>query len=277
MKHWPKDVSGNDIKGLGEKDVRGPTPAMWHDPEMLAHGDVQTWFWEQGRKEPSLYSMRDRRQKIIDQPDGRLASKEETLDPEKASEIVKNLAKEAGADLAGIVQHPRLREQLLRMRERDQSVRDNPHPDWQAMRATDQANTEQLIAIVERHGWPTAGLVGQDGADAAWLIVQHAPDVAVMKRFLALIDRHSATGSIPRRHFAYLHDSVAMLEGRPQLFGTQFRCDHADGRVVPYPFQDPVNIDALREAVGLYPIDLYWCAMIQVLEAPCGPALAPPG
>lgn len=175
------------------------------------------------------------------------------------------------------VQHPRLREQLLRMRERDRSVRDGPHPDWQAMRATDQANTEQLIAIVERHGWPTAGLVGEDGADAAWLIVQHAPDVAVMKRFLALIDRHSATGAIPRRHFAYLHDRVAMLEGRPQLFGTQFRCDHADGRVVPYPFQDPVNIDALREAVGLYPIDLYWCAMIQVLEAPCGPALAPPG
>lgn len=170
---------------------------------------------------------------------------------------------------------PGLRDRLLRMRDRDQKAREGDTLDWQRMRVVDQSNTDDLLAIVDQHGWPTEDLVGEDGADAAWLIVQHAPDIEVMKRFLDLIDAYSAKGAIPRRHFAYLNDRVAMLEGRPQLFGTQFRCDHSTGDIVPHPVQDWVNIDVLREAVGLYPIALYWCAVVQVQSSICRPESAP--
>ena len=38
----------------------------------------------------------------------------------------------------------------------------------------DADNTAWLCGVVDHHGWPGASLVGEDGAQAAWLLVQHA-------------------------------------------------------------------------------------------------------
>ena len=63
---WPEGVSGNDINGLGEPASRPPTPIMWHDPAMLAHGELQTWFWAQGSRIPEIAERRAARQRLID-------------------------------------------------------------------------------------------------------------------------------------------------------------------------------------------------------------------
>src|SRR5262245_10057372 len=42
------------------------------------------------------------------------------------------------------------------------------------VKAADEDNTKWLKGLVEKHGWPTNTLVGKDGANAAWLLVQHA-------------------------------------------------------------------------------------------------------
>jgi len=102
MALWP-NISGNEINGLGELKHRRPSPVMWHDPDIIPHGDVQTWFWEQGAKEPSLYAMRGARERVINQENGPLAPLKEQLDPHIASQDVVQLAHEAGAELVGIV------------------------------------------------------------------------------------------------------------------------------------------------------------------------------
>src|SRR5574341_1145007 len=38
----------------------------------------------------------------------------------------------------------------------------------------DQRNTERMKKIITQYGWPGEKLVGQLGAQAAWLLVQHA-------------------------------------------------------------------------------------------------------
>lgn len=38
------NVSGNAINGLGETEVRRPTPIYWHDPRSLPHGAMQMWM-----------------------------------------------------------------------------------------------------------------------------------------------------------------------------------------------------------------------------------------
>jgi hypothetical protein len=35
-------------------------------------------------------------------------------------------------------------------------------------------NATRLEAIIVRHGWPGLSAVGADGAEAAWLVAQHA-------------------------------------------------------------------------------------------------------
>lgn len=102
MALWP-DVSGNDINGRGESEPRRPSPIMWHDPERIPHGDVQTWFWEQGAKQPALYAMRGAREKVIHQEDAPIAPAQKHIDPQTASETISRLAHEAGAELVGIV------------------------------------------------------------------------------------------------------------------------------------------------------------------------------
>ena len=62
---WP-EISGNAINGLGETEVRRPTPIMWHDSGKLEHGQLQDWFWAQGVKEPALAEKRAAREQVID-------------------------------------------------------------------------------------------------------------------------------------------------------------------------------------------------------------------
>lgn len=49
----------------------------------------------------------------------------------------------------------------------DQDVRWAQSP---ARSKVDEGNLPRLRAIVEEHGWPGRSLVGEDGADAAWLV-----------------------------------------------------------------------------------------------------------
>lgn len=101
MKHWP-DTSGNTVNGLDESTPRNPTPIMWHDSDMLVHGDVQDWFWDQGKKEPSLYALRQKRQRIIDEPVAPLSKNQVTTSPEEATARVHEIAAHSGANIVGI-------------------------------------------------------------------------------------------------------------------------------------------------------------------------------
>lgn len=101
MALWP-EISGNTINGLGETTVRKPSPVMWHPAEMIAHGPVQTWFWQQGAKQPEIFALRSERQRVIAEPDAPIAETPRTIAPEAAAALVKDAARAAGADLVGI-------------------------------------------------------------------------------------------------------------------------------------------------------------------------------
>lgn len=59
-------VSGNLINGLGEPEFRRATPIYWHDPDTLAHGELQKWFYTQNTDDASVIKAREERQKILD-------------------------------------------------------------------------------------------------------------------------------------------------------------------------------------------------------------------
>ncbi len=43
LKHFP-DVSGNEVNGLGEQDVRPPSPFFWHPADRQAFGELQQFI-----------------------------------------------------------------------------------------------------------------------------------------------------------------------------------------------------------------------------------------
>ncbi len=60
------DVSGNSINGLGETEFRQATPIYWHDPDTLAHGELQQWFYTQNADDPDIIRARQERAKILE-------------------------------------------------------------------------------------------------------------------------------------------------------------------------------------------------------------------
>ena len=140
-----------------------------------------------------------------------------------------------------------VREELVRTGE----LFDGYHP---RMEAVHRQNGRRLAEILDAHGWPGRSLVGEDGANAAWLVAQHAigsPDL--MRRSRDLVTRAIASGEAEPWTFAYLDDRIRTFEGLLQRYGTQFHRDET-GRLAPLPIEDPEEVDARRGEVGLEPL-----------------------
>lgn len=119
------------------------------------------------------------------------------------------------------------------------------------MEAVHRSNAARLKILIAQHGWPGKSLAGDDGAEAAWLIVQHSiGDPPFMRQCLLLLKEAAAEGEVPLRHPAMLEDRIRIFEGRPQRYGSQFGPDGA-----PYPIEDPDHVDDRRRAVGLGPLE----------------------
>ena len=53
------EVSGNTINGLGEAGKRKASPIYWHEPDTLAHGELQKWFYTQNADDPHIIKSRE--------------------------------------------------------------------------------------------------------------------------------------------------------------------------------------------------------------------------
>ncbi len=165
------------------------------------------------------------------------------------------------------VKEPALRLELLKRVEQDQSIRNEliskglEHPDkaiLERMRVIDTANTERVKAIVRQYGWPTPALVGRDGAEAAFLIVQHS-DHGFQKEMLPLVEKAYRSGGLAGQSYALLLDRVLVGEGKPQVYGTQAKRveEWKGGEPALAPIEDEANVDKRRAEVGLFPLAEY--------------------
>ncbi len=148
-----------------------------------------------------------------------------------------------------------------------ESVKDGANPLAAALREIDRRNTARMKEIVDRCGWPGFALVGKDGEQAAWLLVQHADrDHAFQKRCLVLITEAVRAGQAAAEHMAYLTDRVRVAEKQKQVYGTQFR--YVGSRLEPEPIEDESHVDSRRQAVGLPSMAQYRAMMEKMYGAP---------
>ena len=151
-----------------------------------------------------------------------------------------------------------LRSELLRMAAYDAKVRAELAADGSLfqgyhprMRAVHEENAARLEEIIEEHGWPGPALVGDDGAEAAWRVVQHAiGKPPFQRRCLQLLLKAAESGKVSAWQPAYLEDRIRFFEGKPQLYGTQFEADE-NGVLRPYLIEDVEHVDERRRRIGL--------------------------
>jgi len=69
MKLWPTNISGNEINGVGETEVRKPDIVWWAtENDKTSFGEMQEWFYQNEPKDENLMKLRDKRKAIINTP-----------------------------------------------------------------------------------------------------------------------------------------------------------------------------------------------------------------
>lgn len=173
--------------------------------------------------------------------------------------------------------NPALRDELLAMMAEDQAVRTGVAPPgddrtadelFAAWPQVDADNALRMAEILDEFGWPGWSLVGEDGALAAWVLIQHADfNLDLQKRGLALMRAAVAADDADPSDLAYLIDRVLVAEGKPQLYGTQLGVGE-DGELTPRtPIEDEANVDARRAEMGLGTLEAYYEEFREAVEA----------
>jgi hypothetical protein len=111
----------------------------------------------------------------------------------------------------------------------------------------DKEDQATLLKMLPPEGWFLKSRYGAKAATVAFLIVQHSND-ELQARFLPVLQPLVAKGEVDGDDYALMFDRVAISEGRPQRYGSQFRCD--GGKWRPYPIEDPAGLEARRKAMG---------------------------
>jgi hypothetical protein len=163
------------------------------------------------------------------------------------------------------ITQPTLRQELLAMVRDDQAIRNemirngSDHADKAIearMAAMDAESTARMKKIVQRYGWPGPELVAADGAYAAFLLVQHSPELAFQRAMLPLVRMSYESGKLSAWSYALLLDRVLTREGKPQVYG--MAVNHWAGKEpVLYPMEDEPNVDRRRAKIGLPPLREY--------------------
>lgn len=149
-------------------------------------------------------------------------------------------------------------EKIISLKKRDESLRselikkgslsDGYDPEMEALH---NSNARELSQIMETIGYPTSEKVGEEASAAAWLVIQHAigqPDF--MKKAASLFEKAVNDQKADPIGLAYLSDRIAVFEGKPQRYGTQFDWDE-NGEMKPNQFDNLEKVNERRKALGL--------------------------
>lgn len=138
----------------------------------------------------------------------------------------------------------------------------------------ERTNAQRLKGLMARCGWPSAAAHGARAVKDAWLVVQHADrDPVFQKQVLASVEQAaSAGGDSLDQSFAYLYDRIAVMEKRPQHYGTQLSaptrvyCALAFDRM-----DDRALVQERRARLGMAPLEAYRSAVLAAQRCPVAP------
>jgi hypothetical protein len=112
-------------------------------------------------------------------------------------------------------------------------------------------NAMILNNVIDQIGYPTIDKVGNEASEAAWLVIQHSiSQPAFMRMCRDLLENAVCEKKADPIHLAYLTDRIAVYEGKPQLYGTQFDWDE-NGELSPRLYDDLIKLNQRRESIGL--------------------------
>lgn len=148
------------------------------------------------------------------------------------------------------------------------SVRTGKYKDWspeawQAFKDSVFGTHQKILEnMFYRYGFPGYDLVGKDGSQDYWLMVQHCDKwPAFQERVLTAMKPQVLKGNVNPANYAYLVDRVMLNTGRQQVYGSQVMYNLDSCQAMPKPLQDSLTVNVRRKEMGLEPIEVYLNSM----------------
>jgi hypothetical protein len=125
---------------------------------------------------------------------------------------------------------------------------------WTTISYNDSIDLIKVTAIIDKYGWLGADVVGEQGNETIFLVIQHS-DIKVQDKYLPMMREAVKNKKASAASLALLEDRVALRHGKKQIYGSQIT-GHPDGSFLA-PLEDPDNVDKRRAEVGLEPLADY--------------------
>jgi hypothetical protein len=171
-----------------------------------------------------------------------------------------------GNDTRKIEFNKSLADELKSMAEIDQvaaSFRQGKYKQWTQERwgkfrdSVFTTHKSRLKEIFDEYGYPGYDLVGKEGSNNFWLMVQHSDkDIDFQSRVLDKLKVEFENKNADGSNYGLLTDRVKINKGEKQIYGTQVTYN-AQGQAYPKPLLDSINVNKRRAEVGLDPIEQY--------------------
>lgn len=127
---------------------------------------------------------------------------------------------------------------------------------WKIIHEKDSLNQQNVKKILDERGWLGPDVIGHQGNQTLFLVIQHA-EIETQEKYLPMMRDAVKKGNAKAASLALLEDRVALRKGNMQIYGSQVGRDQETGEYYVLPLADPDNVDKRRAEVGLEPLQSY--------------------
>jgi len=120
----------------------------------------------------------------------------------------------------------------------------------------DRKNVQIVTKIIDSIGWLGKNQIGEKANNALFMAIQHANKLETMEKYLPVMKEAVKNGKAEKKQLAYLIDRVEILNGRKQIYGTQYSLNEK-GKVVILNNIDSSNVNDRRKSMELISIEKY--------------------
>lgn len=121
---------------------------------------------------------------------------------------------------------------------------------WKKQLKNDSINVIKARKILDNNGWPGPNIIGSQGNDILWMVIQHA-NIKTQENYLPLIREAAKNGYLSPSKLVLLEDRVALRQGKKQIYGSQIGRDQKTGKYYVRALLDPDNVDKRRAEIGI--------------------------
>ena len=274
------ETMGNDINGLGEKVLRRPSPIMWHAPDILAHGDVQQWFFAKGSA-PGANEHRRSNEEFTEKPLPALAPARPDWSAREWTAKVKEAALAREADIVGIAamdpgwvfegyEAPYRWIIVLGVAMDHECLKTAPshksQTEVQKQYARGTRAAYKLAAWMRQHGWDALPHGGPMAGPVLMVPAAIAAGLGALGKHGSIINRQFGSSF----RLACVMTDMPLIADRPDIFGADDFCMNCQicTRVCPVDALSPEK-QLVRGATKWY-VDFDRCILYFVENNGCG-------